>query len=104
MKYSVTLLLLAVMSAPLTALAKEEKPAITDKQLDKMQERLQLTDQQVSEMRKIRDDGGTNKDIRAVMNDEQKAQAQEMKKKRKENSEKSGKSGKKTKSDSGDKQ
>ena len=92
MKYGMTLLLLAVMSAPIGALAEKKSSPITDEQMGKMQKRLQLTDEQLAEMRKIRDNGGSNKEIRAVLNDEQKAQAQEMKKKRKEDGGEKGKS------------
>lgn len=75
MKYRIALAFLAIMSASFTALAEDEKSALTDKQLRKMQEQLQLTDDQVSEMRQIRDDGGTRKEMRAILTDEQKAQA-----------------------------
>ena len=91
MKYGMTILLLAVISAPLAVLAEDKKKPITDEKMEKMQQRLELTDEQLAEMRKIRDDGGSNKEIRAVLNDEQKAQAQEMKKKRKEKSGEEGK-------------
>tara|TARA_R110001599_G_scaffold353864_1_gene600857 strand:+ start:27242 stop:27550 length:309 start_codon:yes stop_codon:yes gene_type:complete len=83
MKYGMSLVLLAVMSAPLAALAGDDKSATTDEQLGQMQKRLQLTDEQVAEMQQIRDDGGTRKDMRSVLNDEQKAQAKKLKQNRK---------------------
>jgi Spy/CpxP family protein refolding chaperone len=76
MKYGITLALLAVMSAPLVGIAADGKPAVTDEQLSKMQQQLQLSDEQVAKMRQIRDDGGSRKDMRAVLTDEQKAQGQ----------------------------
>jgi len=96
MKYGMTLLLVAVMSMPYAALAEGGKPPMTDKQLNKMQVRLQLNDDQVVEMRQIRDDGGTRKDMRAVLNDEQKARAKELRKEHKE------KGGKKAEKNSGE--
>lgn len=73
MKYRLTLSLLAVVSAPLMVLAEEDKPAVTDERLGKMQQQLQLSDEQVAKMRQIRDEGGTTKDMRAVLTDEQRA-------------------------------
>jgi cyanate lyase len=75
MKYSLTLLLLAVMSMPVVAVANDEKNSITDEQLNRMQQQLQLTDDQVTEMRQIRDDGGSRKEVRAVLTDEQKVRS-----------------------------
>ncbi len=75
MKYRIALALLAVMSMPLVGLAADEKPAVTDEQLGKMQQALKLSDEQVAKMRQIRDEGGTKKEMRAVLTDEQKAQA-----------------------------
>ena len=87
------------LSAPLTALADDAKPTITDAQLSKMQKHLQLSDEQVANMRQIREDGGSKQDMRAVLTDEQKEQAKEMKNKRKE---KGGKGGKGAKPDTGE--
>jgi hypothetical protein len=77
MKYTITLLLLAVMSAPFSAVAEGEKPPVSDEQLNNMQKRLELTDEQVTEMRKIRDEGGSKKDLRAVLTPEQRAKAKQ---------------------------
>jgi hypothetical protein len=84
MKHGFTLLLLMILTTPLTVLAEDEKPAMSDEKMNKMQENLQLTDEQLAEMRQIRADGGSNKEIRAVLDDEQKAQAKKMKNERKE--------------------
>jgi hypothetical protein len=91
MKRVTTLLLVLVLGAPLASMAQEEKRPMTDEQLDRMQERLELSDEQVSEMRQIRDGGGSNKDIRAVLTEEQKARAKDMKKEGKAKGEKKGK-------------
>jgi len=76
MKYRFALALFAVMSAPLTGWAADANTTITDEQLSKMQEQSQLSDEQVAKMRQIREEGGSRKDMRAVMTDEQKKQAQ----------------------------
>ena len=81
MKLRLALLVLVIISAPLAALAGEAKPPLSDEKLSKMQQKLSLTDAQLTEMRKIRDDGGTSKDMRAVLTDEQTAQAKQLKKK-----------------------
>ena len=96
MKRGFVLLLLMILTTPLTILAEDEKPAMSDEQLNRMQKKLQLTDEQLAEMRKIRADGGSKKEIRGVLNDEQKAQAKKMKNERKE------KKGAKEKVDSAD--
>jgi hypothetical protein len=82
MNLRLALLVLVIVSAPLAALAGEGKPPLTDVQLAKMQQRLNLTDVQLTEMRKIRDSGGTGKDMRAELTDEQKAEAKQLKKQR----------------------
>ncbi len=84
MKLRVALVLLAALSAPLTGLADDAKPTMTDEQLSKMQKQLQLSDEQVENMRQIREDGGSRKDMRAVLTDEQKEHAKEMKNKKME--------------------
>lgn len=86
MKLKLALLVMVFICAPLAVVAGEAGPSsLTDAQLAKMQQRLELTDAQVTEMRKIRDSGGTSKDMRAVLNDEQKAQAKKLKKERSKN-------------------
>ena len=47
------------------------------KNLERMQERLGLSDAQVEEMREIRANGGSREDVRAVLTDEQRSQAQQ---------------------------
>lgn len=43
-----------------------------------MQEALDLTDEQVKEMRRIRESGGTREEVHAVLTDEQRAKAESM--------------------------
>ena len=101
MKYPMTLLLLAVMSTPLMTFAEGEKTSLNDKQLNKMQSRLELSDDQMTEMREIRDDGGTKQEIRAVLNDEQKAKAKELRSQSQEKASKAKKKKKKEPKNSG---
>jgi Spy/CpxP family protein refolding chaperone len=63
------------MTAPFSAVAEGKKPPISDDQLENMQKRLELTDEQVAEMRKIRGEGGSKKDMRAVLTEQQQAKA-----------------------------
>lgn len=79
MKSGIALFLAAAIATPLVSYAQDGKGTITDEQLTRMQQHLELTDEQIAEMRRIRDDGGTKKEVRAVLSDEQKAKAQEMK-------------------------
>jgi len=84
MKFGIALVVLTMMSMPLLALAGDEKSSLSDKQLTTMQKRLQLSDEQMSQMRKIRDEGGSKKEMGAVLTDEQKARAKEQKARAKE--------------------
>jgi hypothetical protein len=84
MKFGIALVVLTVMSMPLLALDGDEKSSLSDKQLTTMQKRLQLSDEQMSQMRKIRDEGGSKKEMGAVLTDEQKARAKEQKARAKE--------------------
>jgi Spy/CpxP family protein refolding chaperone len=43
----------------------------------RMQEHLQLSDEQVAEMRRIRENGGTRKEMLGVLNDSQRTQLEE---------------------------
>jgi len=80
MKICIALLLAASVSAPFAVLAGEDKDkTISDAQLSRMQKRLGVTDDQLEAMRKIRGEGGSKKDIRSVLTDEQKVRAQELK-------------------------
>jgi ABC-type multidrug transport system ATPase subunit len=63
-------------------LKQDYKPAFTDRRLEKMQIKLELSDEQVAEMRKIRDQGGSRKDIRAVLDEEQQQQLKNAKRRR----------------------
>ena len=47
-----------------------------------MQKQLQLSDEQLVEMRQVRDEGGSKKEVRAVLTEEQREQLQELKKER----------------------
>jgi len=53
-----------------------------EERLARMQEHLQLSDDQVAEIRSIRENGGKREDIRAVLNDTQRAQMEEHRAKR----------------------
>lgn len=48
-----------------------------DDRFERMRQHLQLTDEQVAEMRRIREEGGSREEMRAVLTDEQRARAQE---------------------------
>jgi len=50
---------------------RNDKQACTDRYLDRLQEEFGLSEEQGLEMRKIRDQGGTRKAVRAVFNEEQ---------------------------------
>ena len=45
--------------------------------LARMQEHLQLTDEQVAQIRSIRENGGSREEVHAVLNDTQRAQLEE---------------------------
>lgn len=51
--------------------------------LERMQEELELTDEQLAEMREIRESGGSRKDMHAVLTDEQQAKFEELRAQRK---------------------
>jgi len=66
-----------------TAHKKGSKKPWPDRRLDKLQEKLALSDEQIVEIRKIRDQGGGRKDIRAVLDEGQQQQWQEARRRRK---------------------
>ncbi len=63
----------AVLTEEQQAKAREARQAHGDKMRKRMREDLDLTDEQVAEMRRIRDEGGSREDMHAVLTDEQRA-------------------------------
>lgn len=61
---------------------QDAKGIFTDQQLGRMQLNLGLSDEQLGQMRKIRDEGGSREDIREVLNEEQKEQVRQVWRKR----------------------
>lgn len=82
MRNWIILLIAMTFSIPALAVEKEEKKTISDKRLLNMQKQLQLSDEQLVEMRQVRDEGGSKKEVRAVLTEEQREQLQELKKER----------------------
>jgi hypothetical protein len=75
MRYKVAWLLVAALFTGTAA--SEERPDQRGDRLARMQEHLQLSDEQVAEMRRIRDSGGTRKEMFAVLDDSQRARLEE---------------------------
>ena len=74
MKHSVIWLFLATLLA-VPALAEEHGAGgKRGDRFARMQKHLQLSDDQVAEMRSIRENGGTREDVHAVLTDDQRAQ------------------------------
>ena len=82
MRNWIVLLIAMTFSIPALAVEKEEKKTISDKRLLNMQKQWQLSDEQRVEMRQVRDEGGSKKEVRAVLTEEQREQLQELKKER----------------------
>lgn len=78
MKHHLILPIVFLLTAPTAAIAKEEKPGMTDRRLTKMQEQVQLSDEQVAKMREIRESGGNRSEMRAVLTEEQAAQLKQL--------------------------
>jgi len=57
--------------------------ALTDRRLDKLQKKFDLDDAQVTQMKKIRDEGGSREETLGVLDDAQKQQLQEARQRRK---------------------
>jgi hypothetical protein len=55
-----------------------------EKRMQRMQERLGLSDEQMSQMREIKANGGGREEMRGVLTDEQRAKAKEMRKQHRE--------------------
>jgi lipopolysaccharide transport system ATP-binding protein len=70
---------------------QDEKQTFSDQRLDKLQKRLELSDEQVARMRKILGEGGGGKDVRAVLGAEQKQQWKQLRKRRKRRLQQQGK-------------
>lgn len=82
MKSPIILLLAMTLSVSAFAVEEEKPETISDQRLLNMQQQLQLSDEQLVEMRQIREEGGSKKDIRSVLTEEQQQQLQELKKQR----------------------
>jgi Spy/CpxP family protein refolding chaperone len=67
----------AVLTAEQQAMMRQSREAHGAKMRKRMREDLDLTDEQVAEMRRIRDAGGSREDMHAVLTDEQRAQLDE---------------------------
>ena len=63
----------AVLTEEQQAKARQARETHGDKMRKRMREDLDLTDEQVAEMRRIRDEGGSREDMHAVLTDEQRA-------------------------------
>lgn len=79
-----TLLVVLLLSTSTVAIAEEKVTAYNDARLSKLQSKLELTDEQLTEMREIREAGGGKKEMRAVMTDEQLEVLKELKQERQE--------------------
>lgn len=79
MKKAILLLIITILSSS-NLIAKEgEKPPISDKRLAKMQQQVELSDEQIAEMRRIRDEGGSKQEMRSVLTKEQRQTLKELK-------------------------
>lgn len=77
MRLTAAILSLALLAGSGVALAGGGKGP---DRMARMQAELELTDEQVAEMRRIREEGGTREEIHAVLTDEQRAKAEQMRK------------------------
>jgi hypothetical protein len=68
----ILVLILVMAMAPAAAFADDEKnnSSMSDR-MERMQKNLGLSDQQVAQIRQIRDNGGSKEEILAVLSDEQ---------------------------------
>ena len=81
MKIILTLVFCLAMTSIITFADEVKSPQGDADRMDRMQQNLGLTDQQVAEMRQIRDNGGSKEEILAVLT---KNQLEIMKKRRAE--------------------
>ena len=81
MKALILALSLTVASAGVLAQSEDERPSGNKfAKLERMQNNLGLTDEQVRQMRDIRQAGGSREDMNAVLNPEQQAKAAKLRK------------------------
>lgn len=85
MKALILVLSLTLVSSAVLAQSEDEPPSGNNvAKLERMQSNLGLTDEQVEQMRDIRQAGGTREDMNAVLNPEQQAKLDAAHKKHKE--------------------
>jgi Spy/CpxP family protein refolding chaperone len=81
MKALILALSLTVASAGVLAQSEDEPPSGNKvAKLERMQNNLGLTDEQLDQMRDIRQEGGSREDMNAVLNPEQRAKAAKLRK------------------------
>jgi Spy/CpxP family protein refolding chaperone len=73
------LITLGLLIASSTALAGQPEGRTGEDRAAHMQEKLGLSDDQMTQMREIREQGGGREEMRAILTDEQQAQMKEMK-------------------------
>jgi Spy/CpxP family protein refolding chaperone len=71
MKATILFAALTLVAGLASADGHREGPGKKGDRLKRMQEHLQLTDEQVEQIREIRSNGGSREDVRAVLNEEQ---------------------------------
>lgn len=80
MRLTAAILSLALLAGSGAALAGGGGAGKGPDRIARMQAALDLSDEQVAEMRRIRDNGGTREQVQAVLTDEQRARAEQMRK------------------------
>ena len=81
MKVLILALSLTLVSSAVLAQSEDEPPSGNKvAKLERMQNNLGLTDEQVEQMRDIRQEGGSREDMNAVLNPEQRAKAAKLRK------------------------
>lgn len=82
-KTLISLLVAAVVAAPLAFAEGKNKQGGEHRNKQRaahMQEQFGVSDDQLSQMREIRDDGGSREDVRAVLTDDQRSQMRQWRK------------------------
>lgn len=82
MKRLTTLVFTSLLMVPVAGIAEEPVAAFSDQRLANMQRQLELTDEQVQEMRRIRDEGGDRKAMSAVLSEDQQKLRRDLKQQR----------------------
>ncbi|KAA1189212.1 hypothetical protein F0M18_16185 [Pseudohalioglobus sediminis] len=82
MKRLTPLVFTSLLMVPVAGIAEEPVAAFSDQRLANMQRQLELTDEQVQEMRSIRDEGGDRKAMSAVLSEEQQQLRRDLKQQR----------------------